>query len=258
MSEVRNPFRLDGVVALVTGAGSGIGRVTAQVLAGAGADVAVGERPDCMSAAEETARAIAAHGRRGLAVALDVTRVVDIEPVIAQVERELGPIGVLVNNAGINRHGWALEVTEADWDAVIDTNLKGCFFCAQAVARRMVERGGGVIVNVASQYGLVGYHRRAHYCASKAGVVNLTRALAVEWADRGVRVNAVAPTFVWTPLLEKELADPTRLRDAVARIPMGRFAAPEDVAYAVLYLASPAARMVTGHVLVVDGGYTAA
>jgi 2-deoxy-D-gluconate 3-dehydrogenase len=255
---VHDPFRLDGIVALVTGAGSGIGRVTALILAAAGADVAVAEHPDYLSAAEETAKATSAYGRRAMAVPLDVTRVADIEPTLARVERELGPIGVLVNNAGINRHAWALEITEADWDAVVDTNLKGCFFCAQAVARRMVERGGGAIVNVASQYGLVGYHRRAHYCASKGGLVNLTRALAVEWADRGVRVNAVAPTFVRTPLLEKEFADPTRLNDALTRVPMGRFAAPEDVAYAILYLASPAARMVTGHVLVVDGGYTAA
>jgi len=255
---VADPFRLDGTVALVTGAGSGIGRATALVLAAAGADMAVAERPDRLAAAEDTARAAVACGRRALAVPLDVTRVADIEPALDRVERELGPIGVLVNNAGINRHAWALEVTEADWDAVLDTNLKGCFFCAQAAARRMVQRGGGVIVNIASQYGLVGYYRRAAYSASKGGLVNLTRTLAVEWADRGVRVNAVAPTFVWTPLLEKEFADRARLDDALSRVPMGRFATPEDVAYAVLYLASPAARMVTGHILVVDGGYTAA
>ena len=149
-------------------------------------------------------------------------------------------------------------MTETDWDFILDTNLKGCFFCAQAVGRRMLERRSGAIVNLASQYGVVGYQRRAAYASSKGGLVNLTRTLAVEWAAQGVRVNAVGPTFVMTPLVQKEMADPARRDDALSRVPLGRFADPEDVAYAVLYLASPAARMVTGHILLVDGGYTAA
>ncbi len=150
-----------------------------------------------------------------------------------------------------------MEVTEADWDAVLDTNLKGVFFCSQAVGKEMIKQRQGKIVNVASINGLVGYYRRAPYCSAKAGVVNLTRVLAIEWAPFSVNVNAVAPTFILTPLTEPTLNDPTFRDDILNRTPLRRLGRPEDVVGAVVYLASPAADLVTGHTLLVDGGWTA-
>jgi 2-deoxy-D-gluconate 3-dehydrogenase len=176
---------------------------------------------------------------------------------VEEAEERLGPLHILVNNAGINLPRPALEVTEEEWDLVLDTNLKGLFFAAQAAGRRMVERRYGRIVNMASQMGFVGFYFRAAYCASKAGVVNLTRVLAVEWAPYGVTVNAVAPTFVETPMTRGMLEDPWFREEVLRRIPMGRLADPQDVVDAVRYLASDAAAMVTGHTLLVDGGWVA-
>jgi 2-deoxy-D-gluconate 3-dehydrogenase len=153
----------------------------------------------------------------------------------------------------------AFDVTEEAWDRVLDVNLKGLFFMAQAVGRRMRDQRpqGGAIVNVASQMGLVGYTKRAAYCSSKAAVVNLSRVLAFEWAECNIRVNAVCPTFVLTPLTQPMFEDPEFKADVYRRIPLGRLASPEDVAQAVVYLAGPTAAMVTGHALAVDGGWTA-
>jgi 2-deoxy-D-gluconate 3-dehydrogenase len=176
---------------------------------------------------------------------------------VEEAEEGLGPLHILVNNAGINLPRPALEVTEEEWDLVLDTNLKGLFFAAQAAGRRMVERRYGRIVNMASQMGFVGFYFRAAYCASKAGVVNLTRVLAVEWAPYGVTVNAVAPTFVETPMTRGMLEDPWFREEVLRRIPLGRLADPQDVVDAVRYLASDAAAMVTGHTLLVDGGWVA-
>jgi 2-deoxy-D-gluconate 3-dehydrogenase len=148
-------------------------------------------------------------------------------------------------------------VTEADWDLVQDVNLKGLFFLSQRVARRMKADGGGRIINVASINGVVGYNRRAAYCSSKAGVVNLTRVLALEWANLGINVNAIGPTFILTPLTQSTFDDPEQLQDLLGRIPLGRVGQPEDVVGAVVFLASPAAALVTGHTLMVDGGWTA-
>ncbi len=250
-------FRLDKRIALVTGAGAGIGRAIAVALARAGADVAITEIDSCRAGAEATAAQISEHGRRGFAITLDVTRVADIETAVAKIEADFGPIDILVNNAGINIHKYALDVGEDDWDRVLNVDLKGVFFISQACARRMLPRGRGAIVNIASIYGVVGYHRRAPYAAAKGGLVNLTRALALEWAKQGVRVNAVAPSFILTPMTEKELADPLRREENLSRVPTGRLGLPEDVAAAVLYLASDAADMITGHTLMLDGGYTA-
>lgn len=251
-------FRLDDRVAFVTGAGSGMGQSFAIALAHAGADVAITELPGKESLAEETAGAVRAAGRRAMVLTLDVTKVSMIEAAVGTLIQNWGRIDILVNNAGMNIRKPALEVSESDWDSVLDTDLKGVFFCAQAVGRHMVQRGGGgKIVNMASQVGLVAYYTRAAYCAAKAGVINLTRALALEWAPYGINVNAIAPTFVNTPFVAKLLEDESIRADVLHRIPLGRVAEPDDVTGAMIYLCSPAASMVTGHTLVVDGGWTA-
>ncbi len=254
-------FKLEGAVALVTGTGSGLGEAAAHALAAAGARLVVTELPDRLDRAEATAIALRAqHGAQATAVPLDVTDLGSIGAcVAAAVDAYDGRLDILVNNAGLNVPQMAFDVTEEAWDRVLDVNLKGLFFMCQAAGRRMRDQSpqGGAIVNVASQMGLVGYVKRAAYCSSKAAVVNLTRVLCFEWAEYNIRVNAVAPTFVETPLTRPMFEDPVFKEDVFRRIPLGRLATPEDVAHAVVYLASPAAAMVTGHTLVVDGGWTA-
>jgi 2-deoxy-D-gluconate 3-dehydrogenase len=251
-------MRVDGRVALVTGAGSGLGQAIAIGLAQAGADVALTELPGREAAAAETVQAVEAAGRRGGAWPLDVTRLAMIAEVVGAVLERFGRIDILVNNAGINIPRLALEVTEDDWDRVLDVNLKGAFFTAQAVARAaLVPQGGGKVVNIASQNGVIGFHHRAAYCSSKAGLVNLTRVLALEWAGYRINVNAVGPTFIDTPLTRPMFEDAAFRAEVLGRIPLGRIGRPEDVAGAVVYLASSAADLVTGHTLLVDGGWTA-
>ena len=261
MTDRQGSGALSGAVALVTGTGSGIGEATAKALAAAGARTVVTELPDRLDRAEATALAIRSNeGGEAVAVPLDVT---DLGSIAACVEAALaaydGRIDVLVNNAGLNVPQLAFDVTEEAWDRVLDVNLKGLFFMAQAVGRRMrdQEPRGGCIVNIASQMGLVGYVQRAAYCSSKAGVINLSRVLAFEWAEHGIRVNSVCPTFIDTPLTRPMFEDPEFKADVLRRIPLGRLATVEDVANAVVYLAGPGAGMVTGHALVIDGGWTA-
>lgn len=252
-------FRLDGQVALVTGATGGLGSAMCRAFAAAGARVALADLPDRAGAAHELARALeTGHGVLTAAVTLDVTDVRGIEAAVAKAEAALGPLDVAVANAGIAIRKPALELTEEDWDRVLDVDLKGVFFTCKAAGRGMVERGRGSIVCIASQNGLVGMEERAAYCAAKAGVVNLTRVLALEWATRGVRVNAVGPTFVHTALTERALGDAATRQGILDRIPLGRLGTAEEVANAVLFLASPAASLVTGACLAVDGGWTAA
>jgi 2-deoxy-D-gluconate 3-dehydrogenase len=235
-----------------------MGRAFAIALARAGADVVITELPGKEKAAEETAAEVRAAGRRAMTLPLDVRQVASIRAMVERVLGEWGRIDILVNNAGMNIRKMAVEVREEDWDPVLDTDLKGVFFCAQAAGRHMIERGqGGKIINVASQIGLVAYHSRVAYCSAKAGVINMTRALALEWAPYHINVNAIAPTFVRTPFVEELLKDPAVREDVLRRIPLGRLAEPEDVAGAVVYLAGPASDLVTGHTLVVDGGWTA-
>jgi NAD(P)-dependent dehydrogenase (short-subunit alcohol dehydrogenase family) len=255
MPDVRPLFDLTGRVALVTGAGRGLGRAIALGLARAGADIAAAART-----AEELERLVdevRQLGRRGSAHPLDVTRVDAIEAVVADVVAVHGGIDILVNNAGTKVPQSALDTTEEAWDHVLDVNLKGAFFCARAVGRHMVARGSGKIVNVASTYAVVGAPNRATYAASKGGLLQLTRVLAIEWAPHGVNVNAVGPTAALTSMNEGVLGDEDFRRQVVARIPAGRLATPDDVVGPVVFLASPASDLVNGHLLLVDGGFTA-
>ena len=188
---------------------------------------------------------------------LDVTDVPGTRDAVDAAVATLGRIDILVNNAGLGANHDALDVGEADWDEMMAVNLKGVFFASQAVGRQMVERGYGRIVNISSQAGLVGIRRHAVYSASKGGVNLLTKVLALEWAPRGVTVNAIAPTWIYTPGTAERLDDPTFLGEVLARIPIGRVGTSADVAAAVVFLSSRASGLITGAVLPVDGGWTA-
>ena len=250
-------MRLDEKVVMVTGAGSGIGKACAIAAAEAGADCVVCEIPERIENLDAVCDAVRQVGREALAVELKLPHIDSIQAAVSHAVKEMGRVDVLVNNAGVNVPKDALDVTEQDWDVVLDVNLKGLFFMSQAVARQMKETGGGKIVNMASQNGVVGYYKRAAYCSSKAGVVNLTRVLALEWAEHKINVNAVGPTFILTPLTQSTFDNPEMREDLLKRIPLGRAGQPEDVVGAVVFLASPAADLITGQTLLVDGGWTA-
>ena len=258
-------FCLDDRVALVTGGARGIGAAVARTLAAWGASVVVAVRPgskDSPAVSEILRELRDINAADAFAVEVDVLSVASIAAAVSEVHTRAGGIDILVNSAGTNVQQHATEVDEETWDLIVDTNLKGLFFMSQAVARTMIAgpRHADMryaIVNVASQMGLVGFARRAAYCASKAGVINLTRVLAIEWAQAGIRVNAVAPTFVHTPLADAMLADDGFRAVVLASSPMGKIGETTDVANAVLYLCSSAAGLVTGHTLAVDGGWTA-
>ena len=250
-------MRLEDKVVMVTGAGSGIGRAVAIAVAEAGAHCVPCELPERIDELDGVCADIEHLERRALPVSLRLPDMDSIELAVERAVTEMGQIDVLVNNAGVNIPRDALDVDEADWDDVMDVNLKGLFFMSQRVGRRMVNAGAGKIVNIASQNGVIGYYRRAAYCSSKAGVVNLTRVLALEWAPHGITVNAVGPTFILTPLTQSTFDDPALREDLLKRIPLGRVGRPEDVVGAVVFLASPAADLITGHTLLVDGGWTA-
>jgi len=242
-------FSLEGRKALVTGANTGLGQAIAVALARAGADIVAAGR----SAPTETEAEVKALGRGFRAVQADLGDV----KAISEVAKAAGPIDILVNNAGIIRRADALDFTEADWDAVMDVNLKSAFFLTQAVARPMVERGAGKIINVASMLSFQGGIRVASYTASKSGIAGLTKLLANEWAAKGVNVNAIAPGYFATNNTEALRADETRNRDILARIPAGRWGKPDDLGGAAVFLASSAADYVHGAVIPVDGGWLA-
>jgi NAD(P)-dependent dehydrogenase (short-subunit alcohol dehydrogenase family) len=253
-------YDLNGLTALVTGGGSGIGQATARALSAAGARVVVTELPDRLDRAQATTAELTSHGGDALAVPLDVRDLDQIAACVASAAAAgSGRLDVLVNNAGTNVRQPAFEVTEAAWDLVLDTNLKGLFFMAQTAGRVMRDQNprGGSIVNIASIMGLVGYFDRAAYCSSKAGVVNLSRVLAIEWAPHDIRVNALCPAFVETPFTQAMLHDEAIRTDILRRTPAGRLMTPEEVAAAVVFLASPASRMITGAAMTIDGGWTA-
>jgi NAD(P)-dependent dehydrogenase (short-subunit alcohol dehydrogenase family) len=245
-------LRLDGRRALITGAGRGLGLAAAAALAQAGAHVVLAAR----TAAEIEAAAEAIRGDGGSAEPLLVD-VLDT-PAMAEAVAAAGPFDILVNNAGTNRPKPFTEVTEEDFDTVADLNLRAAFFVAQAVAKGMIAaRGGGAIINMSSQMGHVGAANRTIYCASKWGLEGLTKALAVELAPHGIRVNAVAPTFIETPMTRPFFENQAFKASVVSMIKLGRLGRVEDIMGAVVYLASDAAALVTGTSLVVDGGWTA-
>jgi len=246
-----SPFSLAGRTAVVTGAGSGIGKAAAEALASAGATVVVA---DLNLAA---ARAVASALPSAIAIEADVTREADIE---AMLDAAPGRIDILVNNAGLAIRRPSVELSAEDWNKVVEVNMTAVFLCSRAAARRMIADGkGGAIVNVASIMGLSGggLYPNISYQTTKGAVVNMTRALAVEWAPHTIRVNAVAPTWVRTPFIKPILEQPDLVARIEAMTPLRRLAEPEDVAAAILFLASPGAAMVTGHTLPVDGGFLA-
>ena len=248
-------FDLSGQVALVTGAGRGLGRAISLAYARAGADVVATART--ASELESLCAEVRALGRRALAIPLDVRDLGSIRAMAGRAEADFGRVDVLVNNAGITVRQAALDVTEEAWDAIVDTNLKGLFFCCQAVGRGMVERRRGKIINLASVNAVTGWPRRLVYSATKAGVVHLTRVLAVEWAPHGICVNALGPTLIETDQVREALRDPAFKAEWMAVMPMGRIGVPKDILGAALFLASPASDFVSGQHLIVDGAQTA-
>jgi 2-deoxy-D-gluconate 3-dehydrogenase len=251
-----SPFNLGGKISLITGAGRGIGRAVALNLARAGSDLALVARSQ--KELDAAVQEIQNLGRRAAAFPADLTQIQQLPSLIEKISRTMGGIDILVNNAGINIPQDSLDVTEEAWDAIMNINLKAAFFMAQAVGKVMIAQArGGRIINITSQTGSVALAKRAAYCASKAGLNLVTKVLAMDWASHEILVNAVAPTFIETEMTKPFLADPVFREYALAKNLLKRFGTPDDVAGAVLYLASPAANLVTGHVLLVDAGWTA-
>jgi 2-deoxy-D-gluconate 3-dehydrogenase len=248
-----NPFDLTGKVAVVTGANTGIGQGLALALAGAGADIAaVGHiSPD------ETIERIEALGRRSTFIEANLMSIEPVGRVVEETLSAFGGLDILVNNAGIIRRADAVEFSEDDWDAVMNINIKTVFFMCQAAGRHMLEQGSGKIINIASMLSFQGGIRVPSYTASKSGVAGVTRLLANEWGARGVNVNAIAPGYVATDNTAQLRADPARNQAILDRIPAGRWADPEDLGGAAVFLASRASDYVNGHVLAVDGGWLA-
>jgi NAD(P)-dependent dehydrogenase (short-subunit alcohol dehydrogenase family) len=249
-------FALTGKIVLVTGAARGIGRALALACSEAGADIALGLRDKSTGAS--LVGEIEAMGRKALPLQLDVTKMDQIDRAVAEIEHSFGRIDVLVNNVGVGPENPAEKVSEADFDFTVNANLKGTFFVSQKVARGMISRKGGRIVNMSSQAGSVTLHGESIYCMTKAAINHLTRCLAVEWAPHGITVNSVAPTFIYTDGTAPALADPEFKRKTLAHIPLGRIGETRDVAGAVVFLASDAASLITGTNMLVDGGWSVA
>ena len=256
LSDADQPsFDLSGKVALLTGAGRGLGRAISLAYARAGADIVATART--ASELDSLCEEVRALGRRAVAVPLDVRDLASIRAMADRAEAELGRVDILVNNAGITVRQAALDVTEEAWDAIMDTNLKGLFFCCQAVGRGMIERRGGKIINMASVNAVTGWPRRLVYSATKAAVVHLTHVLAVEWAPYGICVNALGPTLIETDQVREALRDPAFMAEWLAAMPMGRIGVPRDILGAALFLTSSASDFVSGQHLIVDGAQTA-
>jgi NAD(P)-dependent dehydrogenase (short-subunit alcohol dehydrogenase family) len=248
-------FDLGGRVALVTGASRGLGRAISLALANAGADVALGLHDVSGSS---PAGEIEAMGRRALPVQMNMLDLGQIGAAVDEVVRRFGRLDILINNAGVAPGDLAEEVTEANFDLTMGINVKGVFFASQAAGRVMIDQGFGRIVSLSSQAGFVALPTESVYCVSKAAVAHLTKCLAVEWGRHGITVNAVAPTFIRTPGTAAALADPAFEAETLERIAgLHRIGEPMEVAGAIVFLASPAASLITGHTLLIDGGWTA-
>lgn len=240
---------------VVTGGSKGIGKDIALTFAKLKANVVISGRNKTVL--ESVLTELKVHNPNCIAVAGDLSNIAEVRNLIDKAASEFGTIDVLINNAGVNIAKPAIEVTEEDWDAVLDLNLKSAFFASQAAAKYMLQQKSGRIINIASQMAFVGYVKRAAYCSSKGGLVQLTKALAVEWAKQGIRVNAVAPTFIETELTARMFEDEEFKNDINNRILLNGLSQPEDISGAVLYLASNLANFVTGETIKVDGGWTA-
>ena len=253
---IQELFGLEGKCAMVVGGAGGLGQAQCKALAGAGADVAV-----CDISAQEgekTVQEIRQQGRKAVFAPIDLRDKKSVVQAVEKVTDSLGKIDILCNTAGINNRAPILEYKEEDWDRVMDINLKGIFLVCQAVAPQMIERGYGKIINMSSIMGRITYFNQAAYSASKGGVNSLTQVMAVEWAQSGIRVNAIAPTYIKTPLVEKVLQDePERVEFIKMRTPMGRLGLAEELMGLTVFLASPASDLVTGQSICVDGGWTA-
>lgn len=254
-THVLESFRLNGKVAVVTGGARGLGKTIALALAEAGADIALAGRT--LSSLEETATELAAAtGRRVQPFTADVTNEADVKRLAEEVTASLGPIDILVNNAGNNIRGAVQELTEADWDSVLDTNLKGPFLCSRAIGPDMAKRGWGRIINLGSILSVIALPGRAPYASAKAGVTALTRVLSLEWAGSGVTVNAICPGPFGTEMNRPLLNDPVKYQEFVRNIPMGRWGELDELAGLVVLLASDASSFITGSSVFIDGGWT--
>jgi NAD(P)-dependent dehydrogenase (short-subunit alcohol dehydrogenase family) len=249
-------FDVNGQVALVTGAARGLGRAISLALAHAGADVALGLRD--VSTGSGLAREIEKMGRRALPLQMDVLHLDQISRAVEDTAKHFGRLDILVNNAGLGPSNLAQDAREEDFDLTVGVNLKGTFFASQAVGRVMIHQKSGRIINLSSQAGFVALPTESVYCMTKAAISHLTKCLAIEWGKYNITVNAVAPTFINTPGTEEALADPKFRAEVIAQIAgLHRIGEPMDVAGAVVFLASPAASLITGHTILIDGGWTA-
>ncbi|WP_196796799.1 SDR family NAD(P)-dependent oxidoreductase [Sporosarcina sp. P33] len=255
MELIKELFNLTDKVAIVTGASKGIGREIALALAKCGADVALIARGE--KELIEVSKEIEELGRKSLVVPLDLMNIEEIDEKVELIQKHFGKIDILINNAGLNIAKPALEVTEEDWDLVLDINLKSVFFISKAVGKHMIPNKQGKIINMSSQMAFVGFYKRAAYSSSKGGITQMTKALSIEWAEHNVNVNAIAPTFIKTPMTESMFEEEGFQEEVLNRIPLKRLGKVEDILGAVIYLASPSSNLVTGHTLVVDGGWTA-
>ncbi len=250
-------FPLPGKVAIVTGGRRGIGEAIALALAEAGADIAICDRVVEDGELEAVAEEVQQLGRRSLAVRADITQKADVDSMVQRVVDEFGVIDILVNSAAMNIRAPLLELREDGWDRVINTDLKGYYLCSQAVGKRMVEQKRGSIINIASTAAIKAAAEMGAYCIAKAGVVMLTRVLALELAQYNIRVNAIAPYMVKTKFSQPLWGDPETLKQLESEIPLGRLAEPGDIVGSALFLASDASSYITGHTIIVDGGLSA-